>query len=356
MISSRKSKAIGLFSGGLDSILAAKLMTEQGVEVIGLHFRVPFPSPGHNFSEERLRRFAESAGASLLSVEVAEDYLAVVKAPSHGYARGMAPCLDCMLYMLGKARELAQQTRADFIFTGEVIGQRAHCQNKRSLKTLEKLSRTEGRLLRPLSAKLLDPTIPELTGLIRRERLLDFKGRGRRRQIRLASEFGILDYPQPTGGCLLIDASFGARVRDAAAYDQLDPARRELLGFGRHFRLENGAKIVVGRNQIENERLEKLARESDVICRPQEVAGPVALLFGANLTKKDIETAARLCARYSDVPKDRPVKMECAGKEMKVKGASVEDIERWLVQAPRRIEEPKDDDTGSKTEGQPDTE
>ena len=350
MIASRKSKAIGLFSGGLDSILATKLMTEQGVEVIALNFQVPFPAPGHTFTEDRLRRYAESAGASLVSVEVGPDYLDIVKEPAHGYARGLAPCVDCVLYMLAKARELAQQTKSDFIFTGEVIGQRVHCQNKRSLKLMEKASRTEGRLLRPLSAKLLEPTIPELTGMVRRERLLDLKGRGRRRQIRLASEFGILDYPQPTGGCLLIDKNFGARIRDLLVFDQLEPGRAELLPVGRHFRLDSGAKVVVGRNRDENERIERLAREEDTVCRPVEVMGPTALLRSKKVTKKDTEIAARLCARYSDRTDDKPVKMDCAGKEMKVKPAAADDIERWLIQMEKKEEKPKDDVAGN--EGQ----
>jgi len=351
VISSRRSKAIGLFSGGLDSILAAKLMAEQGVEVIALHFQVPFQAPRHTFSEERLRQMAESAGASLVSVEVSDDYLNIVRAPRLGYARGMAPCMDCILYMLAKARELARQVRADFIFTGEVVGQRAHCQNKRSLKTVAKLSGIDGRLLRPLSAKLLDPTVPELSGLVRRERLLDLKGHGRRRQMRLASEFGILDYPQPTGGCLLTDTNFGARVRDAAAYGELEPSSRQLFEIGRHFRLESTAKLVVGRNQGENERLAALAREDDVVCRPVDVMGPVVLLRGIKKTKADTEMAARLCARYSDGATDKAVKIDCGGKATRVKPLPDEELRGRLVQAPPKEKgETKDDDSGDEGE------
>ncbi|MEO0081007.1 MAG: tRNA 4-thiouridine(8) synthase ThiI [candidate division WOR-3 bacterium] len=354
MIPSRRSKAVGLFSGGLDSILATKLMTEQGIEVIALHFRVPFPAPPHEFSDERLRQIAESAGASLVSVDVGEDYLDIVKAPTHGYSRGMAPCVDCMLYMLVKARELAQQTRSDFVFTGEVLGQRAHCQNKRSLKLLGREARVEGRLLRPLSAKLLEPTIPELTGIVRRERLLDLKGHGRRRQIRLASEFGILDYPMPTGGCLLIDANFGARVKDAATFDQLKPADRQLLSVGRHFRLESGAKVVVGRNQDENEQLEKLKLADDVVCKPAEVVGPVVLVRGGRKTKRDVEVAARLCARYADAPAGKAVAVACAGRVMKVKALSTEEADLWLIQASKKDKTLEDDATRDERKGEPD--
>ncbi len=333
MIASRKSKAVGLFSGGLDSILATKLVTEQGVEAVALHFRVPFAPPGRPAAEDKLRRLAELVGASLVSVDAGDDYLKIVKTPEYGYARNMAPCVDCILYMLARAKELAGQIKADFVFTGEVVGQRAHCQNKRSLKLIEDAAGLDGRLLRPLSAKLLEPTIPELTGLIRRERLLDLKGKGRRRQIRLAAEFGIIDYSAPTGGCLLIDKNFAARVRDAVSSDQLEPADIELLSHGRHFRLDSGAKVVVGRNERENAKLEKLARDGDSLCRPVEVMGPVVILRTAKKTKKDTETAARMCARYSDSKKNQAVKIECDGKEFRVKASAKKDLDRWRVKA-----------------------
>ncbi|OYD15740.1 hypothetical protein CH330_04855 [candidate division WOR-3 bacterium JGI_Cruoil_03_51_56] len=350
MITSRKSKAVGLFSGGLDSVLATKLVTEQGIEAIALHFKVPFAAPGRFSSEDRLKRLAELAGASFVSVEVGDDYLGIVKAPEYGYARGMAPCIDCMLYMLNKARELARQVRADFIFTGEVIGQRIHCQNKRSLKLMEKVTGIRGRLLRPLSAKLLEPTIPELTGLIKRERLLDLKGRGRRRQIRLASEFGLIDYSAPTGGCLLIDKNFAARVRDAIAHDQLEPGEIELLRFGRHFRLDSGAKVVAGRSKSENDRLEKLLRDDDVFLRPVEVMGPVVILRARKKTKKDTEIAARICTRYSDGESNKAIKVNCGGKCLRVKSANDKLLDHWRVKAEKeRVEDDNEQGSSGKT-------
>lgn len=333
MISSRKSRAIGLFSGGLDSILAAKLVTEQGIDAVALHFQVPFVAPGRPSEEAKLKQLAELAGANLISVEVGDDYLGIVKAPKYGYAREMAPCVDCILYMLTKARELARQIDADFIFTGEVVGQRARCQNKRSLRLIEKAAGIEGRLLRPLSAKLLDPTIPELTGLVRRERLLDLKGRGRRRQIRLAHEFGIIEYSPPTGGCMLVDRNFAARARDAAAHDQLELSEVALLRPGRLFRLDSGARVVVGRNREENERLEGLALESDIVCRPVGVMGPVAVLRAGQPADADIENAARLCARYSDGEAGQPVLVKCGGREVTAEPAEEQELDRWRVAA-----------------------
>ena len=222
MITSRKSKSIGLFSGGLDSLLATKLVTEQGVQAVALHFRLPFLSPARPSKEEKLRSLAELVGASFVSVDVGEDYLKAVKTPQHGYARNMAPCIDCIVYLLAKAKELAREIDADFLFTGEVVGQRSHCQNKRSLKLIEKVAGVDGRLLRPLSAKLLEPTVPELTGLLRRERLLDIKGRGRRRQIRLAHEFGIRVFHHDDGSMRsflsdLVEMEIGDQVKHSVA-------------------------------------------------------------------------------------------------------------------------------------------
>jgi tRNA-specific 2-thiouridylase len=332
MIPSRRSKAVGLFSGGLDSILATKLVTEQGVTVVALHYRLPFGVPGSEPTDEKLSKMASLVGASLMILDADDSYVQLVKSPQFGHVKQLAPCIDCVVHMLAKAKDLAKEIKADFVFTGEVVGQRAICQNKRSLKQIEKAAALEGRLLRPLSAKLLEPTIPELTGLVRRERLLDLKGRSRRRQIRLAHEFGIFDYPIPGTGCLLLDKNFAARARDAVQQEQLTLPEIELLKYGRHFRLDSGAKVVVGRNEAENKRLEELARADDVLCRPAEVMGPVAILRSRKKTKKDTEIAARICARYSDAPAGKPTGLVCAGKKVSVKPYKDEDFAAWRVQ------------------------
>ena len=225
-----------------------------------------------------------------------------------------------------------------------MVGQRARCQNKRSLKVIEKATRTEGRLLRPLSAKLLDPTVPELTGLVRRERLLDLKGHGRRRQMRLAHEFGIIEYSAPTGGCMLIDRNYAARVRDAVDYDELLPDRIAILRLGRHFRLGSGAKVVVGRNERENSLLEDVAGPGDVVCRPVEVMGPVAVLRGEELSDEDHESAARICARYCDGDSRKSVKVACGGREKRVRRASRKSLDEWRVVAVEKEEEETEND------------
>ena len=350
MIPSRKSKAIGLFSGGLDSILATRLITEQGVTVVALNFKTPFAVPGRIPDEERLSKMAQLVGASLVSVDVGDDYLQIVAKPPMGYARQLAPCLDCIVYMLAKAKQLAREIHADFVFTGEVVGQRAVCQNKRALKAIERAAVLEGRLVRPLSAKLLEPTIPELTGLVRRERLLDLKGRSRRRQIRLAHEFGIFDYPIPGTGCMLLDKNYAARTRELVAHEQLTLHDIELLKVGRHFRLDSGAKVVIGRNEQENRTLEALARPEDVVCKPVEVMGPSVLLRAKKQTKKDSEIAVRIGARFSDAPDGKAVKFACGDKTVSVKPYADEDMTAWRVQyvEPPKPEPPKPEDKPDK--------
>ncbi|MGQ9678521.1 MAG: tRNA 4-thiouridine(8) synthase ThiI [bacterium] len=332
MISSRKANAVGLFSGSLDSILATKLVVEQKVNVVALHFRVPFAVSRRFPNEKQLQSLADLFGVSLVSVEVGDDYLDIVRVPQFGYIRRMAPCVDCRLYMLKKAKELMEEIKADFVFTGEVLGQQPFSQNKRSLKLLEKTAELNGRLLRPLSAKLLEPTIPELTGLLRRERFFDFHGKKRRRQIRLAREFGLVDYPIPGGGCLLTDSNFAARCRDAIEYNELTLPEVELLGYGRHFRLPSGGKVVVGRNKKENEVLERLGLAYGLmVCKAIDIVGPVVLYRARKRTKKDIETAARICARYSDAPDGQTVKVICADQEFSVSAASDEQLKDWRV-------------------------
>lgn len=321
--------------------MATKLITEQGVTVVALHYRLPFGVPGREPTDEKLSKMAGLVGASLMTLDADDTYLQLVRSPQFGYVKQLAPCIDCIIFMLAKAKELAKEIKADFVFTGEVVGQRAICQNKRSLKQIEKAVGLEGRLLRPLSAKLLEPTIPELTGLVRRERLLDLKGRSRRRQIRLAHEFGMFDYPIPGAGCMLLDKNFAARARDAIQHDQLVLSETELLKHGRHFRLDSGAKVVVGRNEAENKRLEALVRPDDVLCKPVEVMGPVAILRSLKKTKKDTDIAARMAARYSDVPAGKSAKIECAGKSLSVKPYKDGDLAAWRVQVQEsKIAEP----------------
>lgn len=335
MISSRNSKAVGLFAGSLDSILAFRLVTEQGVAAVALNFRLPFAIPGRSPTEDQLQNLAKLLGVTLVTVDAGDDYLEIVRNPQHGYSVELAPCVDCMAYMLKQAKQLMQEIRADFVFTGEVVGQRPFSQNKRSLKLLEKITGLEGKILRPLSAKLLEPTFPELSGLIRRERLLDFHGRNRRRQIRLAREFGIIDYPIPGGGCLLTDTNFAARCRDAIAggeFQTLSDIR--LLHYGRHFRLPGKTKLIVGRNEEENRILESLADSRQLLFKPVDTVGPVCILRTTKPAKKELELALRICARYCDRPDGQTVKVAVNEKVYQTKPCSDEELNQWRIGGP----------------------
>jgi tRNA U34 2-thiouridine synthase MnmA/TrmU len=333
MINSRNSKAVGLFSGSLDSLLAFKLITEQRIAAVALNFKLPFPILGRIPTDDQLQEMAKFLNVSLVSVAVGDEYLEVVRAPKFGYTREIAPCIDCMAYMLKQAKALMNEIHADFVFTGEVLGQRPLSQSKRAMKLLEKTVGLEGRILRPLSAKILEPTIPELTALVRRERLLDFHGRNRRRQIRLAREFGIIDYPTPGAGCLLTDPNFAARCRDAITHNEFQSIKEiSILHYGRHFRLPSKAKVIAGRNKDENQTLENLARPGDLIFKPAETVGPVVILQSAKPTKKDQEIAARICARYCDNNHVKPVKITASnGTVYSVKPFEDEDLEEWRI-------------------------
>ena len=292
-----KAKALALFSGGLDSSLAVKLVQEQGVEVEAIAFLTPFYSakPG-GFS---LERAAQQLGVPLTVVRLGLDYLRVIRKPKYGYGKHMNPCIDCRIYMLQKAKQYAKRIGASFIITGEVLGERPMSQNWKALKIIEEESSLKGRLLRPLSAKLLPPTEPEKAGIVDRNRLLDIRGRSRKRQLALARVYGITLYQSPAGGCLLTYKEFVAKLRDLLMHrKRVSMADLELLKVGRHFRFGDN-KIIVGRNREENEMLLRLKGRNDYFFEAQGCGSPTTLLQGPK-TRQAIEKAAQLTAYYSD--------------------------------------------------------
>jgi tRNA-specific 2-thiouridylase len=291
-------KAIGLFSGGLDSCLAVKLMLEQGFDVLCLSFDL-WKFPDNATAEHPLGEKAEALGAKFKAVDLSLEYPAVLCSPRWHYGSSVNPCIDCKLLMLRKAAEEMKNENAVLVFTGEVLGQRPMTQNKPIMKVLEKESRLQGRLLRPLCAKLFPPTIPETDGIVDREKLLDIQGRGRRRQMDMAKEYGLTDYPNPAGGCVLTEKEYGARFLDMLKYTgkPLDAEALEILKYGRHFRLSRSAKLVVGRDEKDNDRLEAFT-EGRIVFRTVDKVGPLALLEGKP-SPVEIETAARITARYS---------------------------------------------------------
>ena len=286
-------KAIALISGGLDSTLAAKLIKEQGIEVIGLRFKIPFCPP-------RNKDFSD-IGIDIREANISDGFLEMMKNPRYGYGSQMNPCIDCKILMLCKAKEFMEQYGAKFIITGEVLGQRPMSQHKQALLNIAKRAGLEGLVLRPLSARLLPETIPEKEGWIKRQHLLSFSGRGRKQQIELARIFGIKEYAQPAGGCLLTDPEFSKRIKDLMTHEGLSQSNVELLKIGRHFRLNDTTKLVVGRNEKENERLINLARDNDYLFMPtDELAGPTSLGRGI-LSEELIKLSCSITCRYCDL-------------------------------------------------------
>ncbi len=289
-------RAISLFSGGLDSQLAVALIKEQGIEVIALTFITPFFG-----SSERTRRAAEDLGVKFHTMEVSHEYMDILRNPVYGYGKNFNPCIDCHAFMLRKAGDYMRETGASFIITGEVMGQRPMSQNKSALNAVNKLSGLKGLILRPLSALLLPPTLPEEEGWVDRSKLLDISGRSRTRQMELAEHYGIKDYPSPAGGCLLTQENFSRRLRSLwEVKPQAGADEMEILKLGRHFYLD-GNLLAIGRNQSENNRLESLALSSDYLIKVADRPGPLGLLRPiANDRPDDFSQFAALVARYSD--------------------------------------------------------
>ncbi|MFZ5801448.1 MAG: tRNA 4-thiouridine(8) synthase ThiI [Candidatus Omnitrophota bacterium] len=295
-------KALALVSGGLDSTLAAKIIMSQGIEVLTVNFLSPFCLCNRRGGcQYEAKAVADQLGLSLKSVSVHEEFLKIVKNPKHGYGSHLNPCIDCRIMMFKKAKELMEKEGAAFVITGEVLGQRPMSQNRHSLNIIEKESGLEGLIVRPLSAQLLPETLPEKMGWLNRARLLEISGRSRKPQLALVKEFGLKDYPCSAGGCLLTDEGFSRRVRDLMNHGEFNLKNVELLKVGRHFRLSPQAKLVVGRDEKENLRLEKLAEDADTVFTPQEVNGPLAIGKGRGFSNQDlIFRSASIVARYCD--------------------------------------------------------
>lgn len=247
-------KAIGLVSGGLDGILAVRLIEGQGIEVVPVYFYFPF--------------LRQNKPLICMIVDISEDFIRLLKKPRYGYGSNMNPCIDCRILMLRKAKELMPELGASFVLTGEVLGQRPMSQNKQSLLDIERDSGLEGLLLRPLSARLLPETIPEQNGWVDRNKLLDLNGRSRKQQLALAEKFNITDYFKTGGGCLLTEKLFVNKLKDLIKYNEFNISSIELLKIGRHFRLSDKAKLIVGRDKRENEQLFKIAGFHNEILRP----------------------------------------------------------------------------------------
>ena len=296
-----RSKALLLFSGGLDSILASKVLLDQGIKVTPVYFKSYF------FCPEISKKSAKEIGLKLKVVDISKEHLKIVRKPKFGYGKSMNPCLDCHLLMLKKAKEIMKKEKYDFVATGEVLGERPMSQNIQALKILEEKSSLKGYLLRPLSAKLLEPTIPEKKGLVDREKLLKIQGRSRKEQIELAKKYKINNYPQPAGGCLLADLEFGKKLKELFNIaKKIDKKDIELLKLGRHF-LEKNHKIVIGRSEKENKEIKKLAKRGDILIEMKNYPGPLTLIrnYQGKIKEEIIEKAENLTQYYSVKSRDK---------------------------------------------------
>ncbi|MBC7098247.1 hypothetical protein H5T52_03890 [Candidatus Bipolaricaulota bacterium] len=308
-MSAPPKKAVALMSGGLDSALAAALTKRLGFEVVGLNLATGFCT-GEGRCDTVLAQGA-ALGIPVRLLDVAEEYLEVVKHPRFGRGQGMNPCLDCRIFMVKKAGEVMEKEGASFVVTGEVLGQRPMSQHREALELVARESGLGERLVRPLSGRLLGPTFPERMGWVRREDWLDLQGRSRKRQLELARDWGIPVFSPPGGGCcVLLERAYTKRLRDLIREKGIDHLTRDdfaLLRYGRHFRLGPRTRLVVGRDELDNAALLVLSGDHYVLTFP-DVPGPVALVVG-EVDETALELAARIAARYSDAPSALPVRV-----------------------------------------------
>jgi tRNA-specific 2-thiouridylase len=321
---------IGLMSGGLDSILAARVLQDQGIRVIGVTFVTPF------FGSERAEQAAEMLQMELRVMDITQVHLEMLQSPKHGYGKALNPCIDCHALMFREAGKLMEAEGADFLFSGEVLGERPMSQNRQSLMVVARESGYEDLIIRPLSAKLLPETLPEREGKVDRERLLDISGRSRKPQVELAAHYGITNYPQPAGGCLLTDTGYTRKLKELMARSPAVSGRDAwLLRAGRHFRLDTGDKVIVGRDQNDNAQILSMKDKSDVVLDVRDYPSPIALIPHGASSEKSIAKAAAVCVRYSDAPRNEEVAVvyNRGGTRniVSVKAASDEELDRVRI-------------------------
>ena len=321
-------KAIALLSGGLDSMLAAELIRRQNIDVLCLTFTTPF------FGAQKAQAAAKQINLPLAVEDITEKHLKMLKSPRYGYGKNMNPCIDCHILMLQEAGKKMVETGSDFILTGEVLGQRPMSQGKQSLYVVAKNSGFSDYILRPLSAQLLEPIKAEREGSVDRSRLFSIQGRSRKEQMQLAADFGITNYAPPAGGCLLTDPMFTRRLRDLFSHQEdHDIHDLDLLKYGRHFRANDQGKIIVGRNNSDNEKLHGLSTDDDLVLLMADFPGPHVVVPHGN--EALLPLAASLCVRYSDAPADFEANVICQHKNslrtIIAKSAAKEDCERWII-------------------------
>jgi tRNA U34 2-thiouridine synthase MnmA/TrmU len=289
----RKHSCLALFSGGLDSILAVLFMQKLGYRVLPIFFSTPF------FGAEKAQETALSMGFDLIIHDLSDIYLSILENPRYGFGKNMNPCIDCHGLMFHEAGKLMEEYKVDFIISGEVLGQRPMSQRKDAMNAVGKLSEIKDLLVRPLSQKLISDTLPIRNGWVLKNEMLDIQGRNRTRQMEMAKEYGITDYPSPGGGCLLTDAGFSRKLKDLMMYNMFDKRSIEFLKTGRHFRLDKNIKLIIGRNKNENNNLSLLA-ENEIVMQTKEIPGPLGIIQSVNApTLEEIKLSGSILLRYN---------------------------------------------------------
>ncbi|RLA79494.1 MAG: ATP-binding protein [Epsilonproteobacteria bacterium] len=307
-------KAIALFSGGLDSTLAMKLIIDQGIEVLAVNINTGFGSTKDRL--EHMQSMCDQVGAELRIIDIQSEYLQdVLFDPKHGYGKNFNPCIDCHAKMFAVAKSIMEAEGASFLLSGEVMGQRPMSQNKDALQTVLNESNCDGLLLRPMSAQKLAPTIAEDKGWVDRDRLEGITGRSRDRQLELAKEIGLDDFESPGGGCLLTDENFGKKMFDFIKYDKFEVRDIPVMKFGRHFRLQDGAKLVIGRDKEENEHLQNIDNDKYYHIKTVGLPGPHALL-SKDATPEDKELSASAILTYCKTSIDNNYTLSYDGEEV----------------------------------------
>jgi len=307
-------KALALFSGGLDSSLAVKVIKEQGIEVIGLNF-VSYFFGGEN---ERSEKAAKELGIQLEYIDFKERHRLMMLNPVCGYGKNMNPCIDCHGLMIKIAYENLEKYGANFIITGEVLGQRPMSQNRIALKRVDKLSGTTGYVVRPLSGQLMEETIPEKMGWISREKLLNFNGRNRTPQIELAKKYNLVHYPSPGGGCLLTEPNYSKRLKIIKDDNNFHKDYLFYLAKNtRMYKLNTGKYIFVGRDEESNQELSKYKEYGSIYITTHKVPGPYIIGIG-DFEENDITFAKELFSRYSKIKGECEIEMNYNGEVIKI--------------------------------------
>ena len=346
-----KVKALSLFSGGLDSILATRVVMALGVEVVAVKFVSPF---FHyeilNDIDGYVESVREKYGIKVMVEDISRSYMEMLRDPKYGFGKNFNPCIDCKIFMVSRAREMLAEQNASFLISGEVLGQRPMSQRRDTLNVITRDSDSRALLLRPLSAKLMSPTVAEENGWVDREQLLNFSGRGRSRQIALAREMGITDFPAPAGGCILADPILSRRIKnfynDTFVVKSADMTVTDivLLLVGRQFLLPGGGWLMLGRDEKDNTKLASLAEDGDAVFSMEDRPGPIALLRRAascyadtSQLRADLSRAAGLVVRYGKKTNNSPVaaKVNCclAGERQVLIGEPIEDavFRNWML-------------------------